>query len=78
MTTVPSVYVDFQNADASGRVRLNTAGSLRDLAALSNGPTDGLMVRLEAEELRASGVLRFSAEEQIWVAELDWSEIEER
>ena len=78
MTAVPSIYVDFQNADASGCVRLNTEGSLRDLAALPDGPSDGLMVQLEAEDLRASGVLRFSADEQIWVAELDWSQIEDR
>ena len=78
MTAVPTIYVDFQNADPSGRVRLNTTGSLHDLAALPDGPTDGLTVQLEAEDLRASGILRFSADEQIWVAELDWSQVEER
>lgn len=78
MNALASVYADFQNADGSGRVRLNTTGSRRDLKALPDGPSDGLIVCLRSEELRVSGVLRFSAEEQIWVAELDWSEAEER
>ncbi len=78
MSTTPSVYVDFQNADSAGRIRLNTTGSLRDLSALSGGPSEGLVVRLESEELRATGVMRFSSDEQIWVAELDWSEVEDR
>ena len=72
------MYADFQNADSAGRIRLNTTGSLRDLGALPNGPTDGLVVRLESEELHATGVLRFSSEERIWVAELYWSDVKDR
>ena len=78
MTAVPTIYVDFQNADTAGRVRLNTTGSLRGLEALPDGPTEGMVVRLEAEELETTGVLRFSPDEHIWVAELDWSAIAER
>jgi hypothetical protein len=78
VSAVPKIYVDFQNADSAGRVRLNTNGSLRDLEALPNGPADGTVVRLEAEELATGGVLRYSTDEHLWVAELDWSDIEQR
>lgn len=74
----PTLQQTLQNADPAGRIRLNTSGSLRDLDFIPNGPSDGLVVQLESEELRASDVLRYSTDEQIWVAELNWTEIEER
>lgn len=57
----PSIYADFHNADALGRLRLNCAGTARDLAAAG--------VRL------ADGEVRFSEDERAWVAVIDWGRI---
>lgn len=76
--TGTSVYADFHNADPSGRVRLNLHGTAQDLKALSMELCDGLRLTLSDGELSVEGVVRFSGEEQIWVAEIDWNEIVDR
>ena len=77
MTTRPTIRVDFQNADPSGHVRLNTRVSLEDLEGIDMTEREGLHVRLESDELAADGVVRYSEREQIWVAELDWTSVED-
>jgi len=73
--TGTTVYADFHNADPSGRVRLNLHGTAEDLKRLSIELCEGLKLVLSDGELSVEGVVRFSSEEQVWVAEIDWNEI---
>lgn len=81
---VPRVYVDFQNADAKRRLRLNAAGTLDDLARQKVQLRDGLLLDLYSDdtddggaidELRAVGRVEFSQDEQVWVAAIDWAAV---
>ena len=73
MTAAPRIYADFNNADSSGRLRLNIAGSQADLATLGERLMPGLDVIVYCEELEAEGVLERSSEEGgIWVARIKW------
>ena len=71
------IYVDFQNADTQGRVRLNTRGTLRDLQAQGVTLSEQLQVTLYSEEFEANGRAHFSVEENIWVAQIDWKQLRE-
>jgi hypothetical protein len=71
----PSVRVDFQTADSDGRVRLNTVGSLTDIERQRMKLQPGLRLLLVDAELSAAGQVAWSEDEQLWVAEVDWSEI---
>lgn len=73
--TTPNITADFNNADPHGRVRLSTVGSLESLARSGLRLTDGLAIRVHDDELEADGVVAFSAEEQIWVATIDWDAV---
>lgn len=70
--TVPVIRVDFNNADVSGRVRLNTVAALADLEALDEPLSEGLQVRLVDDELSVLGTAVFSSDEQVWAAVVDW------
>ena len=72
MTPV-TLYADFNNADPEGRVRLNVAGTLRDLARQGVQLREGLPVVVHDEELAADGEAVFSAGEGVWAARIDWS-----
>ena len=72
MTPV-TLYADFNNADPEGRVRLNAAGTLRDLARQGVQLREGLAVVVHDEELAADGEAEFSAGEGVWAARIDWS-----
>lgn len=74
----PRVFVDFQNTDPKGRVRLTTVGTLRDLDQLGLVLREGLEVLLYCLELEAEGAVTFSTEENLWVAELDWDKVQNR
>ena len=67
----PLVYVDFNNADANGRIRLNCVGTIRDLARLGVRLADGLPLTVRDDDLQADAVVAYSAEERIWVAEIN-------
>jgi hypothetical protein len=78
------LYVNFQNADSKGRIRLNCSGTTQDLTRQKIQLQNGLALVLysddtdasgNSDELRANGIVEFSAEEQIWVAVIDWSAI---
>jgi hypothetical protein len=80
----PKIYADFQNADAKGRIRLNCNGTLEDLARHKIQLTPGLALTLYSDdsddtgnsnELLAAGIAEYSAEEQVWVAVIDWAGI---
>lgn len=70
---IQTVYADFNNADAEGRVRLNGAGTLRDLARLGVRLRDGMPLTIHDEELAADAKAIYSPNEAIWVAQIDWS-----
>jgi len=76
------VYVDFQNADVKGRVRLICAGTTQDLARQQTQLRKGLVLTLYADdvdfngrpdELEVQGVVEYSDEERCWVAVVDWN-----
>jgi hypothetical protein len=78
MNPIIKIFVDFNNADSSGRVRLNTKGTDETFKILQIQPKPGLKVLLDDDEsLRTTGIIQFSRNENIWVAEIDWTKIEQ-
>ena len=73
----PRVFVDFHNADAKGRVRLNCVGTVEDLARQKISLTEGQSLSLYGEDLEVDGVVRYSPKENLWVAVIDWDAIRE-
>jgi len=80
----PRIYADFHNADAIGRLRLNCAATIDDLAKQHMTLREGLALTLysddlndagELDELLADGIVTFSEEEKCWVASIDWNAI---
>lgn len=71
----PTIYADFNNADANGRVRLNCAGTVSDLSRLGVVLREGMAVVLSDDDLAADGRVEFSADERIWVAAVDWTAV---
>lgn len=78
------LYAGLQNVGGKGRVRLNCAGTLDDLARQHLELRDGLIVELycddqdgqgRPDELRVDGVVQFSTDERIWVASIDWASV---
>jgi len=75
--------VDFQNADEAGRVRLNTAGTLEDLARQGVQLCEGLVLDLYSDdgddnggldELVVQGRVELDGQ-QAWVAVIDWAAV---
>jgi len=80
----PMIYADFNNADESGRLRLNCAGTAKDLISQKIELSERLKLTLYCDDaddngapddLRADGVVQFSTEEKGWVAAVDWNGI---
>jgi hypothetical protein len=71
----PVISADFNNADALGRVRLNTVGTVEDLGRAGVRLADGLRVTIHDADLEADAEVVFSADEHIWVAKIDWKAI---
>jgi hypothetical protein len=80
----PKVYADFHNADTHGRLRLNCAGTMEDLARHHITLREGLQLTLysddlddkgQPDELVVGGIVSFSADERTWVAAIDWTAI---
>lgn len=70
------IFVDFNNADSNGRIRLNTNGTLSDIEKYKIELLEGREILIfDDDEFEAIGVLKFSPEENIWVAELDWENL---
>lgn len=79
MSSRVTIFADFNNADAKGRIRLSTTGSLEDIANNNITLKVGLEVRLDDyESLSTNGTLEFSDDENIWVARIDWDNIDEK
>ncbi len=80
----PRIYADFHNADRKGRLRLNNLGTMEDLAKQGIELCEGLHLSFYADdldergkldELLANGIVSYSVDENIWVAEIDWNAI---
>jgi hypothetical protein len=71
----PLVYADLQNADSQGRLRLNCIGTIRDLARQKISLHEGLELIVYDGDLEVEGKVRFSQEEHVWVAVIDWEAI---
>jgi hypothetical protein len=78
---LPKVYADFHNLDDTNRLRLTCAGTKADLDQLGLQLTEGMVLTLYTDDsddagnpdaLLADGVVQFNAEEQCWVATVDW------
>lgn len=73
----PRVFADFHNADAEGHLRLNCIGTIEDLARQNIELQDGQLLTLYSEDLEADGVVKYSSNENIWVAAIEWDAIKE-
>ncbi len=73
----PRVFVDFHNADARGRLRLNCVGTVEDLARQQISLRDGQPLVLYSEDLEVDDIVQYSEEENLWVAVIDWDAIRE-
>ena len=71
------VFADFHNTDSKGRLRLNCAGTLADLACQKIILQESEPLVLYSEELEVDGVVQYSKEEDLWVAVIDWNAIRE-
>ncbi len=69
------VFVDFHNADAQGRLRLNCIGTIEDLASQHIELENGRELMLYGEDLEVDGIVQFSEDEKIWVVTIDWNQI---
>ena len=71
----PKIFADFNNADEKGRVRLNTNGSINDLKNIIL--RRGLPILLDDnDDLTCEAILDFSEEEDMWVAIINWNNIQ--
>jgi hypothetical protein len=73
----PRVFVDFHNADAQGRLRLNCIGTIEDLSAQKIELKTGQHLTLYSEDLEVDGIVEYSQLEHLWTAVIDWDEIRE-
>ncbi|GJD16965.1 hypothetical protein RIVM261_019210 [Rivularia sp. IAM M-261] len=74
----PRVFADFHNADTRGRLRLNCTGRIEDLALQKIWLRDAQELTLYSEDLEVDGIVRYSTEENVWVAVINWDEIREQ
>lgn len=76
MTEIPKLFADFNNADQQGRVRLNTNGTFADIKKLNLDFKEDMQVLLDDNDrLTTIGHVKYSDEEKIWVAVINWNEI---
>ncbi|MBD2293209.1 hypothetical protein H6G06_06845 [Anabaena sphaerica FACHB-251] len=75
MNNILRVFADFNNADENGRLRLNCIGTIEDLARQKIELQDGQTLIFYGEDLEIEGILKYSPEENIWVAVIDWDNI---
>ena len=73
----PRIFADFHNADAKGRLRLNCVGTVEDLTCQKIVLKEGQSLILYSEDLEVDGVVRYSKNENLWVAVIDWDAIRE-
>ncbi|MDK2409204.1 hypothetical protein VB638_06245 [Dolichospermum sp. UHCC 0684] len=69
------VFADFNNADEQDCLRLNCIGTIDDLARQKIELKDGQSLTFYSEDLEVDGIVKYSEEENIWVAVIDWNNI---
>ena len=69
------IFADFHNADEHGRLRLTCLGTIEDAARLGIRFHEGMELVLSDEELEVDGTVAWNAEENRWVAAIDWNAI---
>jgi hypothetical protein len=69
------VFVDFHNADAQGRPRLNCIGTIEDLSVQKIELESGQQLTLYSEDLEVDGIVEYSDSEHLWVVVINWDEI---
>jgi hypothetical protein len=74
---LPTIYVDFNNVDADGFVRLNTVGTTNDLARLNIGLFDGLRLQASDSEITVEGTVRVPGREGVWRLQVEWDDVKE-
>ena len=72
------VFADFNNADEQGCLRLNCLGTIDDLASQNIELKDDQSLTFYSEDLEVDGIVKYSEEENIWVAVIDWNNIKEK
>ena len=73
---IRTIFADFNNADRYGRVRLNTKGTFEDIDRLKIEFKENMKVLLDDKDgLTTIGNLKYSVEENIWVAEINWDSL---
>ena len=72
------VFADFNNADEQDCLRLNCIGTIDDLASQNIELKDGQSLTFYSEDLEVDGIVKYSEEENIWVAVIDWNNIKEK
>ena len=76
MESLIKIFADFNNTDSKRRIRLNTVGALNDINSKGIILKAGLRVLLDDDEgIVTPATIQFSSEENIWVAEVDWSKL---
>ena len=76
MNKPDKIFVDFNNADKEGRIRLNTKGAISDIREKNILLEHGLELFLDdGEELSILGIIEYSQDENIWVAKIDWNKL---
>ena len=71
----PTLFSDFMNADAQGRLPLNCVGTVEDLTSQGIELAEGLSVILSDGEIEVDAELAYSTEENVWVGIIDWGAI---
>lgn len=69
------VFVDFHNADAQGRLRLNCIGTIEDLSAQKIELQSGQQLTVYSKDLEFDGIVEYSDSEHLWVVIINWDEI---
>ena len=78
---LPRIYADLRNTDQQGRLRLNGAGTLSDLAAQGVELREGLRLLLYSvdaqadgtnDDLVVEGTVELDRASGAWVARIDW------
>lgn len=81
------IYADFNNLDGQNRLRLTTLGSLGDIARQGIQLQEGLALTVtmddaddngESDDLMADAVIHYNEKEKCWVAQIDWSKVQNR
>jgi len=70
MSTIPEIYVDWNDNYGPNLIELDCAGSQRDIEKQGITLTEGLKVKIYGDELEAEAIIRHFPNERTWVAEV--------